>query len=93
MKPLHKLKAITDPNYSVPFPKISGVPDILIESCKRCLIHDTKKRASIEELLAFRNRPLFSLSQVLGKLKDILDPNEYKKAENAFEDASNRMKG
>ncbi|KAK6641373.1 hypothetical protein RUM44_013082 [Polyplax serrata] len=86
-KPIQKLRAITDPNYVIPFPKIDGVPDILIDSCKKCLIHDTKKRASIEELLAFRNRPLFSLSQVLGKLKNVISAEEYNKAEKAFEES------
>lgn len=83
---MHKLKAITDPNYDVPFPKIPGVPDILIDSCKRCLVHDVKKRASIEELLDFRNRPLFSVPQVLRKLKGVLSPEEFKKAEEALGD-------
>lgn len=85
IKPLLKLKSITDPNYVVPFPKIDGIPDILIESCKRCLIHDTKQRASIEELLALRNRPLFSLSQILGRLEKVLPQEHYKKAAKAFE--------
>lgn len=84
MKPLQKMKAITDPNYTIKFPKIPGVPDILIESCKKCLVHDRKKRASIEELLELKNRPLLTVSQVLSKLKLHLTEEEYKKAENAL---------
>lgn len=75
----HKIMAITDPQHVVEFPKVKGVPEILIESCRKCLIHDVKKRASIEELLELSREPLLSLSQVLQRLKPALSKEEYDK--------------
>ena len=80
----HKISAITNPQHVVEFPKVTGVPEILIESCRKCLVHDVKKRASIEELLDLSREPLLSLSQVLTRLKPALTPEEYRKVAEAL---------
>lgn len=80
----HKIAAITDPQHVVEFPKVKGVPEILIESCRKCLIHDVKKRASVEELLELSREPLLSLSQVLTRIRPALSPEEYNKAVRAL---------
>lgn len=86
-RPLDKFRAITDPEYKIPFPT-DGHDPLLVDVIRRCLMRDPRDRASVAELL---NHPFLksknlgtdkntrttntNVEQLLSKLGTVLTPN------------------
>ena len=74
---VYKLQCIVDPNYEIPFEKISNVSLSAIESIQGCLVRDPKQRKTIPQLLkmSFLCQPngiLFTLQDIELVIEHVL---------------------